>query len=64
MGPHTRLEFQREDGRYVAVELTRAALRLRERLGIQPGTRVHLKPRRVTRFVAGDADLRDPAAAI
>lgn len=69
VGPNTRLEFQREDdGAYVDVELTRADYtRLRDQLQLQPGTRVHLRPRRITRFVANEAQTRlldDPAAAI
>lgn len=64
VGPNTRLEFQREDGSYVDVELTRGEYqRLRERLGLEPGSALHLKPRRVTRFVEQDAAV-DPAAAI
>jgi len=42
--------------------------KLRDRLGLKNGSRVHLKPRRVTRFAArattGDAELLDPAAMI
>jgi len=65
VGPNTRLEFQRDDGSYVDVELTRAEYqRLRERLGFKPGSLLHLKPRRVTRFVADDADQKDPATVI
>ena len=63
VGPNNRLEFQRDDGSYVDVELTRAEYqRLREGLGLVPGSTLHLKPRRVTRFVAETA-LADPAAA-
>lgn len=36
----------------------------REGLGFQPGTLLHLRPRRVTRFVAGESEQKDPAAAI
>jgi sulfate/thiosulfate transport system ATP-binding protein len=65
VGPNTRLEFQRGDGSYVDVELTRADYqRLRERLGLTPGTALHLKPRRITRFVAEESADLDPAAAI
>jgi sulfate transport system ATP-binding protein len=62
VGPNTRIEFKREDGSYVDVELPRGEWQsLRDRLDLKPGLRVHLKPRRVTRF----ADtLQDPAAAI
>jgi sulfate transport system ATP-binding protein len=56
VGPNTRLEFQRNDGSYVDVELTRAEYqRLRERIGLKPGSTLHLKPRHVTRFVADAA---------
>jgi sulfate transport system ATP-binding protein len=65
VGPNTRLEFRRDDGSYVDVELTRAEYqRLRERLGLKAGTALHLKPRRVTRFVETDSADADPAAAI
>ena len=65
VGPNTRLEFQREDGTYVDVELTRLEYqRIRERLGFKPGAVLHLKPRRVTRFLATDDAETDPAAAI
>jgi sulfate transport system ATP-binding protein len=69
VGPNTRLEFKRaDDGGYVDVELSRADyLRLRERLDLRTGSTLHLKPRRVTRFVANAAQtelLDDPAAAI
>ena len=62
VGPNTRIEFKREDGSYVDVELPRAAWSaLRVQLALQVGSQVHLKPRRVTRF----ADtLQDPAAMI
>ncbi|MFM2068320.1 MAG: hypothetical protein RLZZ584_3229 [Pseudomonadota bacterium] len=69
VGPSTRLEFKREDGSYVDVELPRARWHLlREQLGLSNGSAVWLKARRVTRFVAG-AEVRaevaeDPAAAI
>jgi len=55
VGANTRLEFQRlDDGGYVDVELPRPDyLALRERLALQPGVTYHLRPRRVTRFVAG-----------
>ena len=63
VGSSTRLEFQRagEEG-YVNVELPRAEyLALRDRLGLRPGSSVHLRPRRITRF----AEARpDPAAMI
>jgi sulfate transport system ATP-binding protein len=68
LGPVTRLEFKRDDGSYVDVELPRAKWQqLREGLGLAPGGRAFLKPRRVTRFVAGadsSSVVDDPAAAI
>ena len=65
VGPNTRIEFKREsDGSYVDVELPREGYNaLRDRLGLAPGVRVHLRPRRVTRFGAAEA-LPDPAAMI
>ena len=54
VGPNTRIEFKRDgaDG-YVDVELPRAAyVALRERVALEPGSRVHLRPRRITRFEA------------
>jgi sulfate transport system ATP-binding protein len=67
LGPVTRLEFKRDDGSYVDVELSRQRWQqLRESLQLAPGSRAHLKPRQVTRFVSSGplqvAD--DPAAAI
>jgi sulfate transport system ATP-binding protein len=63
VGPNTRLEFKRGDASdYVDVEMPRAEyLALRDRLGLRPGSAVHLRPRRVTRFAE---DLPDPAAMI
>jgi len=54
VGPNTRIEFKRDDdGSFVDVELTRQDfVATRERLGLLPGARVFLKPRRVTRFAA------------
>ncbi len=53
VGPNTRLEFRREDGSYVDVELPREQwLSVRERLQLVPGREAHLRPRRVTRFAA------------
>ena len=63
VGPNTRIEFRRvADDSYVDVELPRESFTaLRDRLSLAPGVRVHLRPRRVTRF-----DVRqsppDPAA--
>jgi len=56
VGAHTRVEFLREGpggagGGYLDVELPRAEYQaLRDRLALQRGSRVYLKPRRVTRF--------------
>ena len=63
IGPNTRLEFRRSDDQsYADVEMSRAQwLALRDRLGLKPGTRVHLLPRKVTRFASEDVD---PAAMI
>jgi sulfate transport system ATP-binding protein len=63
VGPNTRLEFKRGDeAGYVDVELPRDEyLALRERLGLKPGSAVHLKPRRITRF---SDEVSDPAAMI
>jgi len=54
VGPNTRIEFRRDDdGSFVDVELPRQDfVAARDRLGLMPGTRVFLKPRRVTRFAA------------
>jgi sulfate/thiosulfate transport system ATP-binding protein len=63
VGPNTRLEFRRSDeAGYVDVEMPRAEyLALRDRLGLEPGTAVNLRPRKVTRFAE---DQPDPAAMI
>ncbi|MDE2277232.1 MAG: sulfate ABC transporter ATP-binding protein [Burkholderiales bacterium] len=52
VGPNTRIEFKRlSDGSYVDVEMPREAyVALRDRLALAPGSAVHLRPRRVTRF--------------
>ena len=52
VGPNTRIEFRREDdGSWVDVEMPREAwFALRSRLMLAPGSRAHLRPRRVTRF--------------
>ena len=64
VGPNTRIEFKRDDGSYVDVELTREAWNgLRDRLGLRNGSAVHLKPRRVTRFGVAETP-PDPAAQI
>ena len=68
VGPNTRIEFLRDDagaapGAYVDVEMPREQFaRLREALHLEPGARVHLRPRHVTRFA--DQALTDPAAMI
>ena len=67
VGPNTRLELRRQgDEAPVDVELSREAWNgLRERLGLRPGSTVHLKPRRITRFDASGTNVADdPAAAI
>ena len=70
VGPQTRIEFKRlDDGSYVDVAMARADYTaLRDRLGLRPGSRVHLLPRRVTRFSVGQGRseevLLDPAAMI
>jgi sulfate transport system ATP-binding protein len=70
VGPNTRIEFKRDsDQSYVDVELPREHFNaLRSRLNLAPGSRVHLRPRRVTRFGAAEAveagPLADPAALI
>jgi sulfate transport system ATP-binding protein len=57
VGPNTRIEFRRvSDDSYVDVELPRERFTaLRDRLGLAPGVRVHLQPRRVTRFGARES---------
>lgn len=66
VGPNTRLEFKRQDdGSYVDVELPRSEYHaLRGRFSLEPGTVVHLLPRRVTRFAQGGELIDDPAAMI
>jgi sulfate transport system ATP-binding protein len=63
VGPNTRIEFRRDDdGSFVDVELSREAWTgLRGSLGLAHGSKVHLRPRRVTRFATGAVD---PASAI
>jgi sulfate transport system ATP-binding protein len=57
VGPNTRIEFKRvSDDSYVDVEMPREAFQaLRDPLKLAPGARVHLRPRRVTRFGGGEA---------
>ncbi|MET0348922.1 MAG: sulfate ABC transporter ATP-binding protein [Rhizobacter sp.] len=64
VGPQTRIEFKRvDDGSYVDVELPRSEYQaLRQRMTLEPGTTLHLLPRKVTRFSADQAT--DPAAMI
>jgi len=68
LGPQARIEFRGDDGGYVDVEMPRAEFAaLRERLRLDRGSRVHLKPRRVTRFGGPGRDedtAFDPAAMI
>jgi sulfate transport system ATP-binding protein len=70
LGPRTRVEFRRDDdGSYVDVEMPRAEYaELGRRLRLQPGSRAHLEPLRITRFSATRADAAlgefDPAAMI
>jgi sulfate transport system ATP-binding protein len=54
VGANTRIEFRREGAEgWLDVELPRAEYQaLRDRLALQRGSRVYLKPRRVTRFEA------------
>jgi len=56
VGPNTRIEFRRQDDdSYVDVEMPRSDFAaLRERLGLQSGSQVHLRARRVTRFAERD----------
>ena len=62
MGPNTRLEFKRADGQgEVDVELPRSEYAaLRDSGVLQSGAIVHLKPRRIRRFLvtAGARALR------
>ena len=70
VGPQTRIEFKRlDDGSYVDVEMPRSEYNaLRERLNLVTGSKVHLLPRRVTRFsAAGQGQVgadTDPASLI
>jgi len=70
VGPQARIEFKRlDDGSYVDVEMSRSDYSaLRDRLALKNGSRVFLKPRRVTRFAVstarGESELPDPAAMI
>jgi sulfate transport system ATP-binding protein len=66
VGPNTRIEFRRvADDSFVDVELPRETyLNLRDRLGLAPGARLHLRPRRVTQFGVREAAQPAPAAMI
>jgi sulfate/thiosulfate transport system ATP-binding protein len=57
VGARTRIEFQRDGNEgYLDVEMPRAEfVVLRDRLKLQRGSRVFLRPRKVTRFEAGAA---------
>jgi sulfate transport system ATP-binding protein len=66
VGPNTRIEFRREDAAgFVDVELPRDTyVALRGQLGLEPGARVHLRPRRVTRFAAATLGAAALATAV
>ena len=68
LGAQARIEFRRaDDGSYLDVEMPRSEFAvLKQRLGLGTGSRVHLKPQRVTRFSghAAEQELLDPAAMI
>jgi sulfate transport system ATP-binding protein len=68
LGAQARIEFRRaDDGSYLDVEMARSEFAvLKQRLGLGTGSRVHLKPRRVTRFSvrAAEEERLDPAALI
>jgi len=55
VGAQTRIEFKRDGAEgYLDVELPRAEYTaLRDRLSLERGSRVWLRPRRVTRFESG-----------
>ena len=57
VGAHTRIEFKRDgDAGYLDVELLRSDYTaLRERLQLERGSRVWLRPLKVTRFETGSA---------
>ena len=66
LGPVTRLEFKREGGDFVDVELPRARWhQVRQSLGLVVGSTAYLQPRRVTRFTPqGQPALADDPAAV
>jgi sulfate transport system ATP-binding protein len=67
LGPNARIEFRCDDGSgFVDVAMPRAEFAaLRSRLGLAAGSRVHLKPRRITRFATrADTAPTDPARLI
>ena len=59
VGPYSYMEFEREDDRHlVDVQLTRSEHRqLEQRLQFAPGTRVWLRPSKVTEFVDAGAGI-------
>ncbi len=67
VGPNTRIEFKRDEDGYVEVEMPRDRYNeLRQRIDLSVGARVHLRPRRVTRFGESPVGqtLPDPASMI
>jgi sulfate/thiosulfate transport system ATP-binding protein len=61
VGPNTRIEFKRDGGEgsnaYVDVEMARTEFQaLRQRVALEPGSRLHLRPRRITRFAQDPVD--------
>ena len=69
VGPNTRIEFKREGSdAYVDVEMARSEFQaLRQRVNLEPGAHVHLRPRRITRFAqlpAGDQTPLEAGAGI
>jgi sulfate/thiosulfate transport system ATP-binding protein len=53
VGPNTRLEFKRDDGGFIDVELPREKwLALRDSMQLKQGAMAHLRPRRLAKFGA------------
>jgi sulfate/thiosulfate transport system ATP-binding protein len=53
VGPNTRLEFKRDDGGFIDVELPREKwLALRDAMQLKQGAMAHLRPRRLAKFGA------------
>jgi sulfate/thiosulfate transport system ATP-binding protein len=53
VGPNTRLEFKRDDGGFIDVELPREKwLALRDAMHLKQGAAAHLRPRRLAKFGA------------